>query len=100
MGRPSTRGNFEGFAQASAPDKWLEVHGLEHWTHFYTDYGVDLQKRFFACFLHGDDSRWRDQPPVQLRVRRLDRVHPAGGTGVAAGPTIWRRLYLRPGRAS
>ena len=67
-----TRGNFEGFTQAAAPRKWLEVHGLEHWTHFYTGYGVDLQKRFFACFLHGDDSGWRDQPPVQLQVRRLD----------------------------
>ena len=25
-----TRGNFEGFTQAAAPRKWLEVHGLEH----------------------------------------------------------------------
>ena len=81
-----TRGNFEGFTQAAAPRKWLEVHGLEHWTHFYTDYGVDLQKRFFACFLHGDDSGWRDQPPVQLQVRQAGRVHAAGRAGVAAGP--------------
>ena len=51
-----TRGNFEGFTRAASAQKWLEVHGLEHWTHFYTDYGVDLQKRFFACFLHGDDA--------------------------------------------
>src|SRR5438309_227582 len=66
-----TRGNFEGFTRAASAHKWLEVHGLEHWTHFYTDYGVDLQKRFFACFLHGDDGRWRDQPAVQLQVRAL-----------------------------
>jgi hypothetical protein len=33
----------------SAPkQKWLEVHGIEHWTHFYTDYGVGLQKKFFG----------------------------------------------------
>src|SRR5258706_7371491 len=68
-----TRGNFEGFIRAASAHKWLEVHGLEHWTHFYTDYGVDLQKRFFACFLHGDDAGWRDQPSVQLQVRTLDR---------------------------
>ena len=37
------RGNFEGFVRAAAKDKWLEVHGIEHWTHFYTDYGRELQ---------------------------------------------------------
>ena len=72
-----SRGNFEGFSRAASPQKWLEVHGLEHWTHFYTDYGTDLQKRFFACFLHGDDRGWQHQPPVQLQVRTLDGFMPA-----------------------
>jgi uncharacterized protein len=31
------RGNFEGFVRAAAKEKWLEAHGIEHWTHFYTD---------------------------------------------------------------
>jgi predicted acyl esterase len=92
-----TRGNFEGFTQAAAPRKWLEVHGLEHWTHFYTDYGVDLQKRFFACFLHGDDSGWRDQPAVQLQVRRLDGFTQRAEQEWPLARTVWRRLYLRPG---
>ena len=92
-----TRGNFEGFTQAAAPRKWLEVHGLEHWTHFYTGYGVDLQKRFFACFLHGDDSGWRDQPPVQLQVRRLDGFTQRAEREWPLARTVWRRLYLRPG---
>src|SRR5213083_1873584 len=52
------RGNFEGFVHAASPEKWLEVHGLEHWTHFYTDYGVGLQKRFFGHFLEGEATRW------------------------------------------
>ncbi len=47
------RGNFEGFMRAAAPEKWLEVHGIEHWTHFYTDYGLAIQKRFFGHFLKG-----------------------------------------------
>ena len=47
------RGNFEGFMRAAAKDKWLEAHGIEHWTHFYTDYGRKLQLRFFDHFLHG-----------------------------------------------
>ena len=92
-----TRGNFEGFTRAAARQKWLEVHGLEHWTHFYTDYGVDLQKRFFACFLHGDDSRWRDQPPVQLQVRRLDGFTERAEQEWPLARTQWQRLYLRPG---
>jgi uncharacterized protein len=63
------RGNFEGFVRAASDQKWLEVHGLEHWTEFYTDYGVALQKRFFGHFLKGEDTGWADQPPVLLQVR-------------------------------
>src|SRR5690242_4355691 len=39
------RGNFEAFMRAPSRQKWLEAHGDTHWTHFYTDYGVSLQKR-------------------------------------------------------
>jgi len=91
-----TRGNFEGFTRAASPRKWLEVHGLEHWTHFYTDYGQDLQKRFFACFLHGDESAWRDQPPVQLQVRALDGFIPRSEREWPLARTRWTRLYLWP----
>src|ERR1700730_4490699 len=63
------RGNYEGFLRAASKQKWLEVHGLEHWTHFYTDYGVKLQKRFFGHFLKGEDTGWDRQPAVQLQVR-------------------------------
>ncbi|MGY1692412.1 CocE/NonD family hydrolase [Geodermatophilus sp. SYSU D01105] len=63
------RGNFEGFVRSASSQKWLEVHGLEHWTEFYTDYGVALQKKFFGHFLKGEDTGWADQPPVLLQVR-------------------------------
>src|SRR3546814_563025 len=63
------RGNFEGFARSASKDKWLEVHGIEHWTHFYTDYGMDLQKRFFDFFLKGKKNGWDKQAKVQLQVR-------------------------------
>ena len=63
------RGNFEGFVRSVSKDKWLEVHGIEHWTHFYTNYGMDLQKRFFAYFLKGEKNGWNKQPKVQLQVR-------------------------------
>jgi predicted acyl esterase len=67
-----TRGNFEAYVQSVSQQKWLEVHGLEHWTHFYTDYGVRLQKRFFGHFLKGEDTGWDSQPPVLLQVRHAD----------------------------
>lgn len=63
------RGNIEGYMRAGSQQKWLEMHGLEHWTEFYTDYGVDLQKRFFDHFLKGEDNGWDRQPPVQLQLR-------------------------------
>jgi uncharacterized protein len=63
------RGNFEGFFRAASKQKWLEVHGIEHWTHYYTDYGVGLQKRFFGYFLKGEKNGWDKQPKVQLNVR-------------------------------
>jgi predicted acyl esterase len=63
------RGNFEGFVRSAGEQKWLEVHGLEHWTEFYTDYGVALQKKFFGHFLKGEDTGWDGQPKVLLQVR-------------------------------
>jgi predicted acyl esterase len=64
------RGNFEGFFRAASKQKWLEVHGIEHWTHYYTDYGVALQKKFFGYFLKGErNNGWAKQPRVQLNVR-------------------------------
>jgi uncharacterized protein len=91
------RGNFEGFARAASKQKWLEAHGIEHWTHFYTDYGREQQLRFFDHFLHGKDSGWDQQPKVLLQVR-----HP-GENFVARAEnewplkrTRWTRFYLGP----
>jgi predicted acyl esterase len=67
-----TRGNFEGYSRSSSAQKWLEVHGRQHWVEFYTDYGVRLQKRFFGHFLKDEDTGWDAQPPVVLQVRRVD----------------------------
>jgi hypothetical protein len=90
------RGNFEGFVRAASEQKWLEVHGREHWTEFYTDYGVNLQKRFFGHFLKGENTGWSSQPKVQLQVRhpgekfaeRLENEWPLARTA-------WTKFYLR-----
>ena len=80
-----TRGNFEGYQRVSSEQKWLEVHGEEHFTEFYTDYGVALQKRFFGHFLKGEDTGWDLQPPVQLNVRDVDGTYRQRAEQVAAG---------------
>jgi uncharacterized protein len=91
------RGNFEGFIRAAAKHKWLEAHGIEHWTHFYTDYGREQQLKFFDYFLHGKKAKWEKQPKVLLQIR-----HP--GEKFVARPenewplarTRWTKFYLDP----
>jgi hypothetical protein len=90
-----SRGNFTGYTDVGSTRKWLEVHGLEHWTEFYTAYGRELQKRFFDHFLLGADNGWDAQPPVQLQVRDVD-----GGFTARAeqewplARTNWTTYYL------
>jgi predicted acyl esterase len=88
------RGNFEGFMRAASRDKWLEAHGLEHWTHFYTDYGVGLQKRFFGHFLKGERTGWQEQPRVQLQVRHVDRFVERHENEWPIARTKWTALHL------
>jgi predicted acyl esterase len=90
-----TRGNFEGYDRAGSAQKWLEVHGLQHWTEFYTDYGVRLQKRFFGHFLKGEDTGWASQPPVLLQVRRVDGTFEERAESQwPLATTRWTRFYL------
>ncbi len=90
-----TRGNFEGYARVASTQKWLEVHGLQHWVEFYTDYGVALQKRFFGHFLKDADNGWGSQPSVLLQVRAADGSFRERAE--AAWPlerTEWTRFHL------
>jgi predicted acyl esterase len=88
------RGNIEAFTNAASENKWLEIHGLEHWTHFYTPYGVDLQKRFFDHFLKGEDNGWENQPPVKLQVRHLDGFVERDENEWPIGRTEWTKYFL------
>lgn len=89
-----SRGNFEGFQWAASEEKWLEVHGLEHWTHFYTDYGVSLQRKFFDYYLKDEDNGWDEQPPVLLQVRRVDEFTQRTEQEWPLANTEWKKLYL------
>ncbi len=92
-----TRGNFEGHLRAGSSQKWLEVHGDTHFTHFYSRYGETLQKRFFGHFLKGEDTGWSKQPRVSLNIR-----HPGEKFELRAenewplARTKWTKYYLRP----
>src|SRR3990170_3666906 len=91
------RGNFEGFLHAGSTQKWLEVHGDTHFTHFYSNYGAGLQKKFFGHFLKGEDTGWDKQPRVSLNIR-----HPGEKfvlRGEAEWPlarTQWTKYFLQP----
>ena len=90
------RGNIEGFLRSASEQKWLEVHGIEHWTEFYTDYGVDLQRRFFDHFLKGEDTGWENQPRVQLQVRHVDKFVQRMENEWPLARTRWTKFYLNP----
>jgi predicted acyl esterase len=89
-----TRGNFEGFMRAASENKWLEAHGIEHWTHFYTDYGRELQQRFFDYFLKGEENGWDREPRVRLQVRHLDRFEERLEQEWPLARTQWTKFFF------
>jgi uncharacterized protein len=92
-----TRGNFEGYLRAGSRQKWLEVHGETHFTHFYSKYGEDLQKRFFGHFLKGEDTDWQRQPRVALNIRHPhEKFVLRGENEWPLARTRWTRYYLQP----
>ncbi|MEY2621019.1 MAG: hypothetical protein RIT26_839 [Pseudomonadota bacterium] len=91
------RGNFEGYLRAGSAQKWLEVHGDTHFSHFYSNYGLALQKKFFGHFLKGEQNGWDQMPKVQLNIRhpgekfvwRAENEWPLARTQ-------WTKFYLHP----
>jgi predicted acyl esterase len=95
------RGNFEGYLAAGCKQKWLEVHGDTHFSHFYTNYGVGLQKRFFGHFLKGENTGWDQQPAVLLNIRRPgEKFTQRAENEWPLARTQWTRFHLAPGDRS
>jgi predicted acyl esterase len=95
-----TRGNFEGYLRAASKEKWLEVHGDTHFTHFYSTYGVELQKKFFAHFLKGEKSGWDQQPKVSLNIRHPHETFKLRAANEwPLANTQWTKFYLQPEEA-
>src|SRR5262245_21239169 len=77
------------------------MHGLEHWTHYYTDYGREIQKRFFDHFLRGEDKGWDTQARALLNIRRVDGSFERRDEDDWPIPrTDWTRFYLDPARGA
>lgn len=95
------RGNFEGFLQSASEQKWLEVHGDTHFSHFYSNYGLALQKKFFGYFLKGEDTGWAKTPKVQLNIRHPgEKFVLRGENEWPLARTQWTHYYLQPDGAS
>jgi predicted acyl esterase len=80
--------------RSASKQKWLEMHGIEHWTHFYTDYGIAIQRQFFDHFLKGTANGWDERPAVQLQVRHVDRFQERFEKTWPLPATQWTRFYL------
>jgi len=92
-----TRGNFEGFLRAGSKQKWLEVHGDTHFTHYYSNYGEALQKKFFGHFLKGEKTGWDKQPTVSLNIRHPDEKFVLRAENEwPIARTQWTKYYLQP----
>ena len=86
---------------AGSRQKWLEVHGDTHFSHFYTNYGAGLQRRFFGHFLKGEDTGWDKQPKVALNIRRPgEKFTLRAENEWPLARTQWTRFYLQPGDRS
>ena len=91
------RGNTDGYVRSASEQKWLEMHGLEHWTHYYTDYGREIQLRFFDHFLKGEDNGWDREPRALLSIRHVDGTFTMRKEDAWPIPrTQWTKLHLSP----
>jgi predicted acyl esterase len=91
------RGNFEGYLRAGSRQKWLEVHGDTHFSHYYSNYGLRLQKRFLGHFLKGEDTGWDQQPKVALNIRRPgEKFTLRAENEWPLARTQWTKFFLQP----
>src|SRR5262249_60714346 len=88
---------LEGFLSAGSRQKWLEVHGDTHFSHYYSNYGISLQKRFLGHFLKGEDTGWDRQPKVALNIRRPGEQFTLRAENEwPLARTQWTKYYLDP----
>lgn len=91
------RGNVEGYLGAGSELKWLEMHGDTHFSPFYNDRGLALQKQFFGTFLKDEQNGWLERPRVELLVRHPgEKFEPRFEQEWPIARTEWTELHLCP----
>jgi putative CocE/NonD family hydrolase len=89
------RGNIEGFLGARSQRKWLRIHSGDHFSPFYQEEALKMQRRFLDFFLRDIDNGWDKEPQIALVVR--DPRHPYQSRAEDQWPlrgTQWTILYL------
>jgi predicted acyl esterase len=94
-----TRGSFEGFRRIRSTHRFLYTHRGGKWSTYYSPEALALQRRFFDCFLKGEDNGMRDAAPVRLAIQdRRDKVHAVRDERTWPLPSLrWCSLHLAPG---
>jgi predicted acyl esterase len=93
-----TRGSFEAFRRVGSKDRFLYTHRGGKWSTFYSPNALELQARFFDCYLKGFDNGMRQTAPVRLEVRASgDSAHEVRlERGWPLPSTQWKSLHLGP----
>lgn len=91
-----TRGSFEAYRRISSQHRYLFTHRGGKWSTYYGPEALALQKRFFDCFLKGEDNGMRSVDPVRLEVReQADRIHSVRMEGSWPPARVeWTKLWL------
>jgi predicted acyl esterase len=88
------RGNVTAFTEAASTEKWLEVHTDTHFASMYLPEAVELQRRFFDCFLKGETNGFRDEPRILLTIRDPRGPHRRKADSWPLSQTHWIRYHL------
>ena len=97
-----TAGTFRAWRRLASQDKWLRIHNGQEWPDYYDDANVEDQRRFFDCYLKGQDNGWETTPRVRYAVHSLnngDQVNVAADAFPPADITS-ARYYLDAVRRS
>jgi predicted acyl esterase len=91
------RSHLLGFLNSGSAEKFLEIHGHEHWTTYYNRHYRALQRSFFDYYLKGEGNFPEAQPKITLQIRHPgERFVPRAEHEWPLVRTKWRNLYLRP----
>ena len=86
------RGNFEGYLRAGSEQKWLEVHGDTHFTHFYSNYGDGAAEALLRPLPQGRGHRLG----AAAAASRSTSAVPASNSRCAARPNGRSRARSGP----